>query len=323
MRTLTLGDIKRDTFVALPDASLLCKKHDASCMMCFAYGEKIPVGAFFSQIAGTAPNVALGLTKLGLTSGVISTVGTDQDGNDARLFLKENAIDTDYLFQKKSHKMTQAVVLNFKGESTQLVSHNETSHQFPKKLPAHNLLHIAEISDGYTTIFKEILAYQKKTKTPLSINPGVLQIKERTKELFTLIKASKVLFVNTKEAELLTKLPLGTPAKKLLGALLKLGSHTVVMTDGIQGAYGAHTQGVFFAPIFPATRKETTGAGDAFSAGVLGAFLHDHTLADALAWGSVNAASVVEYVGPTAGLLTASEIQKRLRDEPKYRVQKS
>lgn len=320
MRTLTLGDIKRDTFVALPNASLLCKKHDASCTLCFAYGEKIPVGAFFSQIAGTAPNVSIGLTKLGHASGVISSVGTDQDGNDALIFLKGEKIATQYISQKKNRVMTHAVVLNFKGESTQLVAKNEIVHQFPKKLPAYDLLHVAEIGNGYTSIFKEILAYEKKTHTPVSINPGIIQIKERSKELFSLIKVSRVLFVNAKEAALLTKLPLETPPKKLLVALQKLGPHTVVMTDGANGAYAAHQQGIFFAPPFPATRIEATGAGDAFSAGVLGALLEKQKLSEALAWGSTNAASVIEYIGPTAGLLSVAHIAQRLRSEKRYRV---
>lgn len=320
MKTLTLGDIKRDTFVALPNASLLCKKHDASCTLCFAYGEKIPVGAFFSQIAGTAPNVSLGLTKLGHDSGVMSTVGTDQDGNDAIAFLREQHIETSYIFQKKNHHMTHAVVLNFKGESTQLVAKNETAYYFPKKLPTHDLLHIAEMSNGYRSVFRDILAHEKNMHTPLSINPGALQIKERSKELFALIKISQVLFVNTKEAALLTKLPTETPPRKLLTALQGLGSHAVVMTDGAKGAYAADRKGVFFAPPFPAIRIEATGAGDAFSAGVLGALLEKRGLSEALAWGSANASSVIEYVGPTAGLLSKAHIVKRLKTERSYRV---
>jgi sugar/nucleoside kinase (ribokinase family) len=130
----------------------------------------------------------------------------------------------------------------------------------------------------------------------------------------------KVLFVNVKEAALLTKLSPTLAPKTLLVALRHLGAHTVVMTNGAKGAYAANAQQMFFSPPFPAVRKEATGAGDAFSTGVLGALLASKTIADALAWGAVNAASVVEYVGPTAGLLSASAIAKRLRDTPKYRV---
>ncbi len=320
MRIFTLGDIKHDTFIEVPDASLLCKKQDTSCSMAFAYGEKIPVGAFFSQFAGTAPNVAIGLTRLGHHAGVLSSLGTDYDAERALNFLREHHIDTEYISQKKHHRMTHAVVLNFRGESTQLVAHNDTKHTLPKKLPVPDLLHISEMSNGYRSVFADILAYQKKNKLSLSINPGVVQIKERSKELFALIKVSKVLFVNIKEAALLTKLSPSLSPKTLLTALLALGPHTAVMTDGGKGAYAAHQGRSLFAPVFPAVRKEATGAGDAFSAGVLGALLHDHSLAEALAWGAVNGASVVEYIGPTAGLLSARDIAKRLSDHESYRV---
>jgi ribokinase len=321
MRVFTLGDIKRDTFVALPDASLFCKKQDPSCSLCFSYGEKIPVGAFFSQIAGTAPNVAIGLKKLNFAAGVISSIGTDQDAQDALTFLAHAGIDTSYISQIHTSHMTHAVVLNFKGESTQLVAENNTLHVFPHKLPAADLLHISEIGKGYKKIFRDILAYHKKTKTPLSINPGAIQIRDRSRELLALIQASSILFVNRKEATLLTKLPSSASPKKLLSALLALGPHTVIMTDGMQGAYAANTQQRFFAPLFPGERKEATGAGDAFSAGVLGALLAKKPLSEALAWGSVNATSVIAYIGPTAGLLHAKEITKRLRQEEGYRVQ--
>lgn len=320
MRILTLGDIKHDTFVEVPEASLLCKKHEPSCRMSFAYGEKIPVGAFFSQIAGTAANVAVGLTRLGHSAGVISSIGTDYDAERALDFLREHHIETAYITQKNAYRMTHAMVLNFQGESTQLVAHNPTKHAFPKKLPAPDLLHIAEIGNGYTKVFKDILAFHKKTGVPLSINPGVVQIKERSRELLALIRASGVLFVNLREASMLTKLSPSSSPSQFLSSLLKLGPKIVIATDGGNGAYAAHKNDMFFAPAFPALRKEATGAGDAFSAGVLGALLHKKPLSEALAWGAINGASVVEYIGPTAGLLRAREITQRLGEKESYRV---
>lgn len=321
MHVLTLGDIKHDTFVELPDASLLCKKHEQSCMMCFSYGEKIPVGAFFSQIAGTAPNVAIGLTKLGHTAGVMSSIGTDYDGDRALDFLREHNVETALVVQKKTHRMTHAVVLNYRGESTQLVAHNDTRHQFPRNISPPDLFHIAEISNGYRAVFKDVLTFCKKNQTPLSINPGVVQIQERSKELFALIRECTILFVNLREASLLANSPASITPKKLLTTLLALGPSMVVITDGKKGAYASNGPETFFAPCFPAHSKEATGAGDAFSCGVLGALLHKRPLAEALVWGSVNAASVVEYIGPTAGLLSSRDILRRLREQESYHVQ--
>lgn len=320
MRVFTLGDIKHDTFVALPTASVLCKKQSASCTLCFAYGEKIPVGAFFSQTAGTAPNVAISLSKLGHEAGIFSTLGTAKEHDEAISFLKQEGVNTSSIQRNKHQIMSSAVVINFKGESTQLVSHTITKHTLPKRLPSFDLLHISELGDGYRTIFKEILRYAKKGGVRISINPGTVQIRESSKELLELMRIAEILFVNVKEAMLLTKLPESTSQKTLLAGLHKLCPNTIVMTDGLKGAYALHQKKMFFAKSFPGERVETTGAGDAFSAGVLAALLTKKGVSDALAWGSVNAASVVGYVGPTAGLLTQKEITKRLNAEKSYRV---
>lgn len=313
MRVFTLGDIKRDTFVAVPDASLLCAKQNTACRLCFSYGEKISAGAFFSQIAGTAPNVAIGLKKLGHETSVVSTVGRDRDGDDAEAFLREADVGTEYLFRKPHAIMTHAVVLNFQGESTQLVAHNDTKHVFPKKLPRADLLHISEIGNGYKTLFRDILSYHKKSGTPLSINPGTVQLRERSREFCALLKICRVLFVNKKEAAALTTLPPSSSPQKLLRSLLALGPHTAVLTDGVHGAYAANQRQSFFSPAFSAIQKDATGAGDAFSVGVLGALLAKKPVAEALLWGAANSASVVEYIGPTAGLLSVKEIRRRMR----------
>ena len=56
---IAIGDIKLDTFVLLDDASISCQLKMPECQLCLEYGAKIAVNVVDSQIAGTAPNVAL------------------------------------------------------------------------------------------------------------------------------------------------------------------------------------------------------------------------------------------------------------------------
>ncbi|MDP3985309.1 MAG: PfkB family carbohydrate kinase, partial [bacterium] len=77
---------------------------------------------------------------------------------------------------------------------------------------------------------------------------------------------------------------------------------------------------IFFSPIFPGRRVESTGAGDSFAAGVLAATIRGLPLKDGLAWGAVNSASVVGTIGPQEGLLSDREIKKRLSTHPKFKV---
>ena len=41
---------------------------------------------------------------------------------------------------------------------------------------------------------------------------------------------------------------------------------------------------------------------------------------EGLRWGAVNSSSVVGFVGPTKGLLSATEIRKRLKAKPNFKV---
>ena len=55
--------------------------------------------------------------------------------------------------------------------------------------------------------------------------------------------------------------------------------------------------------------KERTGAGDAFSCGVVTALAMGRPLKEALKWGTLNAESVTQAVGAQAGLLSRKELE--------------
>ena len=61
---ITIGDIKLDTFVVLDEANISCELKMPECKLCLDYGAKIDVKIVDSQIAGSAPNVAVGLARM-------------------------------------------------------------------------------------------------------------------------------------------------------------------------------------------------------------------------------------------------------------------
>jgi len=118
---------------------------------------------------------------------------------------------------------------------------------------------------------------------------------------------TQVLFVNREEAAKLLGLEV-TDIKALLVGLQKMGPKVVVITDGPAGTY-AYDGGKFWhMPIVEAPVVERTGAGDAFGSGFLGAYMQGKPLDECLKWGTVNSASVLGYIGPQAGLLTADKM---------------
>lgn len=315
---ITIGDIKLDTFVVLPEASIQCRLKMPDCQICIDYGKKIPVEMVDAEIAGSAPNVARGLSRMGFSTAVVSVMGQDGTRKQAYEALRGDHVSTRFIAVHKDAKSSYSVVLNYHGERTILAAHTTCPYTLPSSLPT-KWLYVSELGKGYEKLFAQVGRFVDKKHVSLAFNPGSVQIRDRKKTLFELIKRSTVLFVNMEEAQTITDEQTTEP-HRLLTALYKLGAKRICMTDGKHGAYNFDGVNTRHSPIFSAPIVETTGAGDAFATGFMGALLHQQSMVEALRWGSVNAASVIGFVGPTKGLLSATQIRSRLKKNPSFKV---
>lgn len=315
---VTVGDIKLNAFVLIEDANVQCSVKDAECVLCLDYGAKIPVEQVDFQMAGSAPNVAIGLARMKFRTSVISVMGADQTYATAIDVLKRERVSTTHIKKVQGEMSAYSVVLNFKGEKTILASHLHHVYQFPSSIKT-KWLYISEMGGGYETLYKHIIAYAKADGTIIAMNPGSVQIKERKPILFKLLKQLSILFVNVEEAHALTGGMTGE-LHHVATALRRLGPKTVVITDGRNGAYSFDGNTFAHCPIFPGERVEATGAGDAFATGYIGAVMSGHDTREALRWGAVNSASVVGHIGGQFGLLSRTQIQHRLKKAPHFCV---
>lgn len=318
---LSVGAIKLDTFIVLPDASVMCELKSVECKLCIDYGKKIPVAAFVTQIAGSAPNVAVGLAKMKLKTAIVSFMGDDPIYHQAIAFLAEQHVDARYVKKQKGFHSSAAVVLNYKGESTQLVDHVPHEYRLPPATPFTKFIHVSELGGGYEKLYKDAIALVNKRGVRLSFNPGSIQIQERKPIFFDLLAATEVLFLNMHEARKVVAADNGEEIRSIMLKLKALGPHYVVVTDGQNGAYAYDGQRLDHVPMYPGKRVEATGAGDAFAVGFLGALLKGKLHHEALRWAAVNATSVVGAVGPTAGLLTHTAIQHQLQTRKSFKTQ--
>ena len=272
---LSVGAIKLDTFIVLPDASLACELKSAECKLCVEYGKKIPVQAFVTQTAGSTPNVAVGLAKMGFKTGIVSYMGDDPVYHQAIAFLKQYKVSTERIKKLKGFHSSAAVVLNYKGESTQLVDHVPHEYRLPINTPAAKFIHISELGGGYEKLYRDAITLAKKRGARVCFNPGSIQIRELKPVFFELLKVTEVLFLNMSEARLVARVENGEEIKTLILKLKALGPSYVVVTDGQNGAYAFNGERLDHVPMFPGKRVEATGAGDAFTSGFMGAMLKD------------------------------------------------
>ncbi|MEK7648463.1 MAG: carbohydrate kinase family protein [Patescibacteria group bacterium] len=309
---ISIGDATLNSFLKLDDASLLCSSDHDHCWLCLSYADKIPVKEMRFTVGGNACNNAVGSARLGLKTAFYSVIGDDDNGKRILKDIRDEGVSPEYLIIQKRSTSNYAVVLNFHTERTILGYHHPRSYTLPKFARA-KWIYLTSMGKGFEKIHTQLLLQLRLNGTQLAFNPGTLQLRAGIQKLKHVLKLCSVLIVNKEEAGRLLGKELGSDLTSGLKDLHAAGPEIVVITDGPKGAYGFNGHEHFYTKPLPSRVLERTGAGDAFSTGLLAAFCHGKPLSDALLWGAANSASVIEHVGPQKGLLTKSQLEKRIR----------
>lgn len=309
---LSIGDATLDTFVKIKEASVMCTLEKETCLLCLNYADKIPIIRLDQKIAGNALNAAVGAARLGLKAGIYSIVGSDETGKKITLGAKREGISLKYLQVDRGKPSNYSVVLNYKGERTILVYHHKRKYKLPKLEPTR-WIYYTSVAPGYEKLESEIVSFVKKQcpTARLAFNPGTHQLKRGLARMRDVLRLVAVLFLNKEEAWNLVGRT--QKMKDLLAKLKGLGPQFVVVTDGERGSFAFNGSSAWNMPIFPTKVVEKTGAGDAFASGVVAALAHGRPIEEALRWGAANSASVIQKIGPQAGLLTQKEMKMTLK----------
>ncbi len=315
-RILVIGDAMIDHFLFLSDATVNCELKPDTCLLCVRFGDKIPVDRYAATVAGNAANVAVGLCRLGLASSLFTVVGQDVGGREILHRLKREGVETRWLTLQEGVHTNVSAVVSFHGERTILI-HHEPRHYPPLPQQHFGWVYFTSIGPELKEVRRmqhAVRALLTRDGTKLAYNPGSFQLRLPHKQFVDLLPYTHVLFVNKEEAQLIAGLR-RAPEKPqdLLFALAKYKTPMIVMTDGPKGSFAYDHHRVLFCESFPGRALERTGAGDSFGAGVVAALACGKDLGEALRYGSANSASVVQQIGPQAGLLHANEMQRMLK----------
>jgi len=212
------------------------------------------------------------------------------------------------------------IVLNFKGERTILIHHQPWKFNLPD-LDRSRWVYLTSMSPSYleSNVVEQLINYIERSGAKLFYQPGTFQIKFGVNKNARLLSLTELFIVNLEEAKVI----LGhhesdnISIKKLLNGIVDLGSRMAIITDGGKGSFGFDGEKYYKLDIFPANLVEMTGAGDAYATGVLAGLFHGKDLPEAMRWGAANGASVVEQVGPQAGLLSYDKMQEKLKENVK------
>jgi fructokinase len=235
----------------------------------------------FKRFAGGAPaNFAVGIKRLGLTSGVITKVGNDFFGRFLLKTLKKEQVDISQITMTSKYKTALAFV--------GLDEHRNPSFSFYRSPCADIMLTQEEISEEYiksakllmcgtvsmadeparSAIFKTI-DYAKKHDLQVACDPNLRDdlwhFKDPREHIFRVLKDTDIFLPSISEAEFIT----GEKGEKAFEAILDLGPSIIAITHGAEGSTILTKDEKFFAPSYKVDVVDTTGAGDAFAAGLI------------------------------------------------------
>jgi sugar/nucleoside kinase (ribokinase family) len=321
---LSIGDVVTDAFVKLLDDRAMTYENDKGKWLAMPFGTKIPFDhAEVIEAVGNASNAAVAFAKLGLRSGLVSNVGSDDHGRDMIRALKDKKVDSRFVHINPDKTSNYHYVLWYKEERTILIKHEEYDYQWPRFREADEpkWVYFSSISklalDNYHDHVADWLEENPDIK--LAFQPGTFQMEAGVERLRRLYARTEVLVLNREEAVYVSG---GNydDIHDLFDRFHKLGVKIVVITDGPAGAYASDGDNRFKMPLYPdpAPPFERTGAGDAFASTFVAAIIKGNTVEGALQWAPINSMNVVQKVGAQAGLLTENELGELLKAAPEW-----
>jgi len=125
------------------------------------------------------------------------------------------------------------------------------------------------------------------------------------------IQQVDVFIPNSPEAQQLTGTQTTLEALRCLGEVCPL----VVIKDGPDGAHAICGGETFYAPAMPVKVVDTTGAGDAFDAGFVKAWLDGRPLQECLRWGNICGGLSTTARGGATAAPTLEQVQEWLDED--------
>ena len=228
------------------------------------------------SLGGVGRNIAHNMSLLGLEVRMLTAMGDDVHAQQVAASCSEQGIDITHALQVPGGATSTYLYLaDPDGDMALAVSDMEICKAITPQYLAANLgiLNNSQVVVVDTNIPQRSLEYLANNCTaPIFCDP-VSQPK--AEKLRTILGKLHTLKPNRLEAELLSGIPIRTveDAKAAAAVLLSTGMHRVFISLGAEGVLAADREKMLHLPCCPVQVVNATGAGDAFMAGLVWAYL--------------------------------------------------
>lgn len=248
-------------------------------------------------VGGSAANVAIGIRRLGFKSAIIAKIGFDPFGRIVVEELMREGVDLSGLrvgFGTTGFsiviidKQGQIVIYGFKGSSEELTP-QEVDLSIIKD---SKYVHVSSLRLDTSVRVAKIA---KELGKIVSWDPGRVLSRAGMTRLKEMIKYADIVLANEEEMKAMT----GESNYRVAAKILRnLGPRLVIVKRGPKGVYVESDGGCFSVPsLKPPKIIDTTGAGDAFTAGLLSSLLRGYDIEKAVRYAVATATLKISRLG--------------------------
>ncbi|MEM5836354.1 MAG: sugar kinase [Candidatus Aenigmatarchaeota archaeon] len=247
-----------------------------------SYPEKdrqVTLPKFMVQLGGSSAIFACACSKLGLKTKFIGRLGFDLISKFLIREMQKTGVKTK-IKRVKGENAGITISLTFEDMKRAMITFrgsnsNLSRKDFSLKDIDGKILHIGgfNLLDSLRKDVYEIFSFAREKGMKTSLDPNWDPKgwkKGRIKDLIKILKTTDFFFPDYEEGKAITKIE---EPKKIVEKLLELGSKVVALKCGRRGCFVGSKDEIFYVKGLKVKSVQTTGAGDAFDAGFIKAFL--------------------------------------------------
>lgn len=303
------GSATHDTY--LSSEEFKPKETNEGVMFCQTYGGKVEIEESVVTTGGGATNTCVCFERLGLQTAIIACVGNDFWGRMLREQLESEGVSLLYLQKSKKLATSSSVVLVNKSGDRTLLVHRAASNLLSEtevdwdRLGA-DYIYVSSLG-GNLNFLKKIIDFSKEKDCRIAFNPGSSELDD-PEQLKQLIDHIHILIVNKQEALRLSGGDEINPEW-----FFNCGAEMTLITNGKKGAslFTKHKK-IITQDAIKVKAVEVTGAGDSFGSSFVAGQILNLSIEKSLKMAALNSSSVVQHIGPKAGLLFWPEIKQKI-----------
>lgn len=285
-------------------------------------GELVTVDAIKTKAGGCAANVAIDLCKQDLPVDLVGCLGQDAAGETLVKALRTAGVNCDRLIYTPDYPTSETIILLVKGEDRRYIHTFGANQEFSvyhldgNWLAGLDLFYLGGLFampgiqlDELLTLLHFCREHEVVTVVDVVLPKGFVY----APEVQDLLPYIDWFLPNDAEAAALTG---RNDPWEAMQVLRSWGAKGLVITLGEHGSLGVQGDECWRCAAYPWQTVDPSGAGDAFASGLITGIAKGWDFPRMLKYATALGASATRAIGTTDGVLTASETERLINQQP-------